>query len=295
MVIRLTLLHTFVAVARATRMRDAAELLAITPGAVSQRIRELEETAGYRLFIRTRTGIELNAAGARLFASLDGAFRAIEGVDKDLTSRSSRRVTISTMGSFAANWLVPHLSGFSRQYPDIDVSIETDGRVVDLRYEPMDLAIRHGLGNYPGLNTAWLLAPELIVVASPELLRAGPPIVTPGDCLAYPLLHDTQRRDWQFWFEAQGINAPQSAKGPSFSDDHLVVRAAVSGQGLALVRDVYARDELQSGRLVQALGVSWPTSFAYYAVATPQALQRPAVRRFYDWLVMEAKKTACVT
>ncbi|AZO01465.1 LysR family transcriptional regulator [Mesorhizobium sp. M9A.F.Ca.ET.002.03.1.2] len=290
MAVRLSLLHTFVVVARSGRMRHAADQMAVTPGAISQRIRELEDAVGQRLFTRTQAGVELNAAGKALFASLDDPFRMIEDVDRKLDGAPSRRITITTMSSFAANWLVPRLVGFSRRHPDIDVAMETESRIVDLRREPVDLAIRHGLGDYPGLEATWLMAPELIVVASPELLRSGRPIATPADCLAFPLLHDIGRADWRLWFAAQGVDLTQDLKGPSFSDDHLMVRAAVSGQGLALVRNVYADDDLRANRLVQAIAVRWPTQFAYYAVGTAEALQRPAVRHFRDWLAMEASE-----
>ena len=168
-------------------------------------------------------------------------------------------------------------------------SLETDNRVVDLRREPIDLAIRHGLGEYPGLETIWLMAPELIVVASPDLLGAHAPLSSPADCLAFPLLHDIDRADWQLWLRAQGVAVPRELKGPSFSDDHLLVRAAAAGQGIALVRDVYADDDLRSGRVVQPISVQWPTKLAYYAVGTSEALQKPAVRQFRDWLVAEAR------
>lgn len=288
MTVRLSLLQTFVAVARSGRMRDAAEQMALTPGAISQRIRELEEGAGRRLFQRTQTGVELTAAGRKLMESLDGPFRQIEEVGRELTTHPSGRVAITTMASFAANWLVPRLSDFARLNPGIDIALETDNRVIDLKREPIDLAIRHGLGDYPGLETTWLMAPELIVVASPALLGAYPPIETPADCLAFPLLHDIDRADWRFWLAAQGVPAPRELKGPSFSDDHLLVRAAAAGQGLALVRDVYADDELRGGRLQQAIAVQWPTQLAYYAVGTSEALRKPAVRRFRDWLVAAA-------
>ena len=288
MSVRLALLHTFVIVARSGRMRDAADLMAITPGAISQRIRALEDAVGHRLFTRTQAGVKLNAAGTALFSSLDDPFRTIEDVYKNLAGASSRRVVISTMGSFAASWLVPRLSRFLHQHPGIDVALETDARIVDLLREPIDLAIRHGLGDYPGLEATWLMAPELIVVASPECLRSGPQITKPADCLAFPLLHDMDRADWRLWFMAQGVDAPKDLKGSSFSDDHLLVRAAASGQGLALVRNVYVDDELRTGRLVRALSVRWPTRFAYYAVAVSEALQRPVVRHFRDWLVKEA-------
>jgi LysR family transcriptional regulator, glycine cleavage system transcriptional activator len=289
MVRHFPLLQAFVAVARAGKMRQAAQELALTPGAVSQRVRQLEEAAGHRLFTRTRAGVELTAAGETMFAALAEPFRALEAVDGELGVVPSRRVTVSAVPSFAATWLVPRLASFARRYPDIEIAVETGLRPVDLKREPIDLAIRHGLGRYPGLDATWLVAPALIVVASPDLLRDRPPLKEPADCRAFPLLHDLNRQDWPLWFEAHGVAAPNCKKGPAFSESHLIVRAAVAGQGLALVRDVYAADDLRSKKLMKALTVNWPVQFAYYAVTTSEALQKPAVRRFRDWLIEEAR------
>ena len=290
MIRRFALLQAFVAVARAGTMKQAAHELALTPGAISQRVRQLEEAAGQRLFARTRAGVELTTAGEAMFAALAEPFRAIEAVDGGLGAAPSRRVTVSTMPSFAATWLVPRLAAFARLHPDIEIAVETGARPVDLKREPVDLAIRHGLGRYPGLETLWLAAPELIVVASPDLLGGRAPLKAPADCLAFPLLHDLNRQDWPLWFEAHGVAAPHCRKGPAFSENHLIVRAAVAGQGLALVRDIYAEDDLRSKKLVKALTVKWPVQFAYYALATSETLQKPAVRRFRDWLVEEARQ-----
>jgi LysR family transcriptional regulator, glycine cleavage system transcriptional activator len=290
MIRRFSLLQAFVAVARSGKMKDAADQLSLTPGAVSQRIRQLEEVAGYRVFERSRTGVELSPAGAELFAALAEPFSAIEAIDRDLEVRPSRRVVVTTMPSFATTWLVPRLKKFSEVNADIEVVVEANKQTVDLRQEPVDLAIRHGLGKYPGLEASWLIAPELLVVASPELLKNGPPLHKPADCLSYPLLHRSDRRDWALWFEAHGVRASQSKKGPAFSDDHLIVQAAVAGQGLALVRDIYAKDNLHLRKLISVLSGSWPVQFSYYIVGTSQALQKPAVRRFRDWIVAEAKR-----
>ena len=290
MIRRFALLQALVAVARAGKMKQAAADLALTPGAVSQRIRQLEDAAGHRLFTRTRAGIELTPAGEAMFAALAEPFRAIEVVDRELGAAPSRRVTVTTMPSFAATWLVPRLATFAQLRPDIEIAVETGVRPVDLRREPVDMAIRHGLGRYPGLETTWLAAPELIVVASLGLLGTRAPLKVPADCLAYPLLHDLNRQDWALWFEAHGIAAPDCRKGPAFSEHHLIIRAAVAGQGLALVRDIYAEDDLRSKKLIKALAVNWPVQFAYYAVATSEALQKPAVRSFRDWLIEEARR-----
>lgn len=290
MIRRFALLQTFVAVARAGKMKQAAHELALTPGAVSQRVRQLEEAAGRRLFLRNPSGVELSAAGEAMFAALAEPFRAIEAIDRELGGPSSSRMAISTTQSFAAAWLVPRLAMFAQRYPDIEIAVETGNRPVDLKREPIDLAIRHGLGKYPGLEAIRLVAPELIVVASPDLLKERAPLKGPADCLAFPLLHDFNRQDWPLWFEAHGVAAPNCKKGPAFSDNQLIVRAAVAGQGLALVRDIYVNDELRAERLVKALTMNWPVQFAYYAVATTEALQKPAVRRFRDWLIGEVRQ-----
>lgn len=289
MTIPLSLIETFIAVARSGRMRDAADALSLTPGAISQRVREMEELAGSRLFTRTPAGVTLTETGQTLFCALDAPFRAIDDIRRGLERPSAHRIRVSTMASFAANWLVPRLSRFSKLHPHIDIELETDSRIVDLKREPVDMAIRHGLGDYPGLVSVPLIAPELIVVASPQLLHGRAPIKLPADCLAFPLVHDLDRADWRLWFQAYGVETPAQLAGPSFSDGHLIIKAAVAGQGLALVRDTYADDDLRAGHLVQAISIQFPTRFAYYAVCTADALQRPAVLHFRDWLVAEAQ------
>ncbi len=289
---RLDWLETFVLVARFRSMKAAAGTLGLTAGAVSQRMRALEERFGHRLFQRQIGGTGLTARGEALFAELAPAFaivdRAWQRIDEAAAAAGGRqRLTVSTMPSFANFILVPRLGTFSARYPQIEVTVETDLRLVDLATEPVDIAIRHGLGDYPGLRATRLISPSLIVVASPDLLRRHPPLERAADCLALPLLHDHSRQDWRLWFEAHGVPIPPNLKGPAFSDGTLIVRAAVAGQGLGLVREFYAADELKAGRLVAALDLKWPSRFGYYAVATPAALQRPAVRRFHDWLVEE--------
>ena len=184
------------------------------------------------------------------------------------------------MPSFAATWLVPRLAMFARRYPDIEIAVETGARPVDLKREPIDLAIRHGLGKYPGFEAIWLVAPELIVVASPDLLKDRAPLK--GRPIAWHFLCSTTSIARTGRFGSKPMASPRrtARKGSAFSENHLIVRAAVAGQGLALVRDIYAEADLRSKKLVKPLTVKWPVQFAYYAVATSEALQKPAVRRF---------------
>lgn len=160
---------------------------------------------------------------------------------------------------------------------------------MDLHREPVDLAVRHGPGQCPGPKSIWLLAPQLLVVASLPLLEDGLPLREPRDCLGYPLLQDSGRHNWRLWLAAQGVDSERRNRGPAFSDDHLLVRVAVAGQGLALVRDFSAEEELHSGRLMAPLDVAWPSTFADYVVGTPNSLARPDVRHFAAWLTGEAR------
>ncbi len=286
MTLRLQDLYTFVVVARAGSMKQAAAILGVTAGAVSQRIRGLEERQGGRLFERTREGVSLTGRGKRLHEPLHKAFGIIEEVAQ--SSNLTHRLRINAAAGFAASWLVPRLGDFTQAHPEVSISIETDARLIDFRHEPVDLGIRHGLGDYPGLETHRIAAPGMVVIASPDLLENGPVLREPADCLNFTLLQDIHQRDWALWFKALGVDASKARYGPSFSDDGLLVRAAMEGQGLALVREFFATDGLVEGKIKRALDISCPVEFAYYLVGLPETFERPAVKRFLAWLIPDA-------
>ena len=278
-------LHTFHVVARCGSMAASAIELGVTPGAISQRIRSIEETYGARLFSRSRNGIALTKSGAALWQEIREAFTVIETAHAARTTRpATPLIRINAAPTYAWSSLVSDLGAFQAAHPKVGLSVETEDRLVDLRSEPVDLAIRHGLGSYPGLKSVWLCSPELIVVASPERLAKKGSVRSPADCLNHVLLPDSTGNDWPLWFEAQGIDDTKARYGTAFKDDFLTVRAAIDGQGVALLNDVYVREDLAAGRLVRALDTSWPTKFAYYAVGLPETFQRPAVATLVRWL-----------
>ena len=285
------LLHTFVVSARAKRMAVAASVLGLTPGAVSQRIKELETLVGRRLLTRSPKGVEMTRAGQLLFERVSDPMLQLEAAYGAASGRGhSQRITVTTTPSFAASWVVDRLTDFAHSHPKIEIALEAGNSVVDLRSDPIDLAIRHGLGEYPGLVSHWLMAPAQIVVGSPRLLERGPQIKDPEDCLRYPLLHDIEQKDWEYWFKGLGLRPEVPKGGNAFSDDTLLVRAAVAGQGLALVYDTYAAKDIAAGRLVQPYKGRWPSKFGYYLVGLADTFRRPAVRRFKSWLTAEASK-----
>lgn len=283
-------LRAFAEVGRHGSIKHAAAALGVTSGAVSQQIRHLEARVGLPLFVRSRLRMELTEAGARVYPTLLMAFDQIEQALHLLeASRARRTLTISTVPSFAASWLVPRLGRFNARHADIEVRVEASAGLVDLQRDRVDVAIRHGLGDYPGLLSEHLMAPVLLPVASPALLASGPPLREPADCLGYPLLQDSDRADWALWLAAHGAaEDPRAERGTAFDDDYLLIRAAVAGQGLALVPQEYAREEIAEGRLALALDKPWPARFAYYLVMLPEAGQREEVAAFVAWIREEA-------
>lgn len=286
-------LRTFVEVGQRKSVKAAAQALHVTPGAVSQQIRVLEDRLGVVLLERERLGMRLTEAGASVFPRLREAFLQIDQAMHDLESTKARRsLTVSTVATFAASWLVPRLGRFKQLHPDIEIRVEATSELVDLRRDRVDVALRHGLGDYPGLEVLPLMAPVLTPVASPGFLKAhGAVIHEAGDCLGYPLLHDGDRADWPLWLKAHGVADDMRAeRGSAFDDDFLLIRAAEAGQGLALVPQAYAQEEIAAGRLIQVLDKPWPARFAYYAVTRPGAADRTEVRAFLEWIREEAGK-----
>lgn len=286
-------LRAFVEVGQQGSIKAAAQSLNVTSGAVSQQIRLLEDRIGMALFTRERSGLRLTEAGAGVHPGLLQAFEQIETALQSLQQISSRQtLTVSTVATFAASWLVPRLGRFNQRYPHIEVRVEATSALVDMRRDRVDVALRHGLGVYPGLQVTRLMAPVLVPVASPALLSANSNLSEPQDCLDFPLLHDSDRADWPLWLNAHGVGKdPRAERGTALEDDFLLIRAAGAGQGLALVPQEYATEEIAAGRLLQVMDKPWPARFAYYVVTRPDAMQRDEVRAFVEWIMEEANST----
>lgn len=263
---------------------------ACAPGAVSQQIRALEVHFGVRLLDRGNREVRLSTDGLRLYANITPAFEQIDAAVQLFDGRrpGPETLVISTVPSFAACWLTSRLGRFVATYPGIEVRVETSVQIADLGRGAADVAVRHGLGNYPGLDSVRLFSPHLIAVGSPDLLIDGP-VSSPADCLPYPLLQDRDRTDWSVWLEAHGVKAsPSAAKGPSYADDALLVQGAIAGQGLAIVRDVYAAGALAAGRIILAIDAPVRTPAGYFVVTRPNRVSVPKIAAFRQWIMQEA-------
>ena len=285
-------LRAFEAVARRLSIKKAAQELYVTPGAVSQQIKTLEETLGCRLLVRGHRSLRLTEDGAYIYPVLREAFRQIDAATSNLQQSRRRVLTVTVLPSFAARWLVPRLGEFQEIHPEVDVRISAEVRPVDLAAERIDLGIRLGMGVYPGLVSERMLGEVLFPVCSPALLAKGPPLEKPEHLARHTLLHDDSPYRWQLWKEAVGLGHIEPRAQITFNDASLVMAAALAGQGVALGRKTLVEDELRAGRLVRLWDLEAPYEFAYYLVYQAEVMARPQAAAFREWILAAARKSA---
>jgi LysR family glycine cleavage system transcriptional activator len=293
----LSALRAFEAAARHMSFSKAADELHVTPAAISHQVHALEDDLGVRLFHRMNRAIELTASAQILLPGLSEAFIAIESSVRRLRAHNDTgTLTVTSSPSFAAKWLVLRLHRFQEQHPDIDVRISATDEVVDLTKGDFDVAIRYGCGKYPGLDIELLFTNEVFPACSPQLLTTGPPLRIPADLPRHTLIHDRAvERDalvptWQMWLKAAGVKEAPAAAGMTFNNIHLALDAAIAGHGIVLAYSNIAAADLTAGRLVRLFSLALPDQFAYYLVTAPEALERPKVRAFRNWLRQEADR-----
>ncbi|WP_031550550.1 transcriptional regulator GcvA [Parvularcula oceani] len=292
----LNALRAFEAAARHLSFARAADELAVTPGAVSQQIKALEETVGVALFRRDPRGLELTEAGSAAFPSLRDGFDRLAAGARLMTERGGpRRVTVSAAPSFASKWLVPRLDGFQSSHPDIDVYVHADMQLVDFSSGEADIAIRFGRGEYENLDATLLMAERIVPVCAPALLRGDPPLKTPSDLARHTLLHDDSRTEdgpsWAMWLKAAGTDI-DGARGPRFNQSSLAIEAAVAGKGVALAKYALAEADLVAARLVIPFDFTTPTDFSYWVVHPSAKAALPEVAAFKSWLLEQVTPPA---
>lgn len=290
-------LKTFEAAARHLGFTKAASELGVTPAAVSHQMRELEDQLGVKLFWRSSRVVRLTPAGEILRAAVAGALEVIERAVTRLRTVDGRpRLMVTVSPSFAAKWLVPRLDRFLRLCPGADVRIDVSQRLIDFAREDVDVGIRFGKGDYPGLRADRLFEETVFPVCSPKLLKGVHPLRYPRDLRHHTLIHiewDAQWQtwpNWKMWLLAAGVDNVDAERGLHFSQTALALQAAVDGQGVALGDASLVSDDLAARRLVRPfeLTLKGPSDFAYHVIAPEAAAERPLVKAFREWILAEA-------
>lgn len=290
-------LRAFESVVRLGGFSRAAEELGMSQSAVSQHVRLLEDWTGQRLLVRGARASIPTDEGRRLATAVAEGLGRIGAVCQDLRSRNrgGETLAVSCLPGFAINWLFPRLIRFDQAHPGISVSISTDPRPISFAGGEADLAIRYGMGQYPGLHVRRLLGESLTPVCAPGLLRGDPPLREPADLARHTLLVDELKPvggrlpNWEFWAAQSGLTLPRPVRLRRFGQSNMVVQAAIEGLGVALGRDALVMDALADGRLVRPFALPpVPSDYAFWFVCPEAALERPAIRAFRDWVFAEA-------
>lgn len=295
----LSSLRAFEAVARRLSFSRAAEDLHVTPGAVSQQIRFLEQHLGETLFARTRRSVALTEAAMKMLPEIQAGLETLSrALSSKTAAQSAKALTISVAPSFASKWLLPRLPDFSDQHPDIDLRISATVGLADFKRDKVDLGIRLGSGPYPDLHTELLFGEALAPLCAPELLEAKGRLRKPDDLRKHRLLHDTsipgdtEQSSWERWLSLAGAKHVPAHRGTRFSLADLAMQAAIDGAGVVLGRMVLAEGDLGAGRLVRPFKVILPLDVSYFLVMPKGSMRRAEVQIFRDWLYGRMKQSA---
>ena len=280
-------LRAFEAAARTGSLTRAAELLHLTHGAISHQVKALEAEFGVRLMERAGRGIRLTDEGERFAARVRDVLADLAEAVREVSDRDSpRQLRITVLPSFAARWLLPRIGRFVAAHPEIDVDIRASNALVDFRREDVDVGIRHGAGEWPGLAAEKLLDDRYVAVCSPRLARGRLP-KRPADLARFTLLR-SEGEPWTPWFEAAGLDWDEPTRGPAFSDSSHLLQAAIEGHGVALVRTSLLGSDLRNRRVVALFGLSIPAGRSYYLVYPPRLRTAPKLEVFREWIFAEA-------
>ena len=288
-------LRAFEAAARHMSFTLAASELNVTQTAISHQIRRLEEELGIRLFVRQNRALSLTPEAKEYLPGIRAAFNDLRlATDRLLRKDDGNVLTISTLASLAAKWLLPRISDFQQKHPGIDVRITTSTALVDFRRESVDVAIRYGRGQWPGLRADWLMADRMFPVCSPTLLKGKKPLKKPEDLADHVLLHSSSSMDddWRLWLTAAGLPTDLSKQpGVSFDIVYMTLQAAIDGLGVAMGRTSYVQDDIAKGRLVMPFEIQLPVDAGFYLVSPDTKADSPKLAAFRKWVmgVVKAK------
>jgi len=294
----LNALRALEATLRLGNFSAAAMEIGITPAAVGQRVRALEDYLGRPLFERSGTGAVARPEARQVARGLNGGFAAIaEALEQLKAQEASQRLRVTLPESFAENWLSWSLSQFQRDHPVVELDLDASNRDVDLMAEDFDLAVRYGSEPGEDYDSRLLFGDAVLPVCAPDFARAHAIDGSARDLSEIPLIHVLNRtgdpdwvgfREWGARFEF----APADMEhGVRFSKTSSGLQAAVSGQGLIMAGMVEAYHGLRIGQLVAPFGaaMTYPTAYAYRILWDRRKRLSKAAEAFVTWLLQQAE------
>lgn len=264
-------------------------MLHITASAVSHRIAGLEKALGEKLFERRPRGVELAPAGHLLAATTGRAFADLSrAVARQ--GGGSQRLRVSSVPIFATHWLLPRLGQFLASHPRIELQVEASPRMADMETGMVDVALRYGDGNWPGIAAEKVMDLRTVPVASPALVKRLR-LRTAADISRAPLIHVAPfGASWKDWALGAGLDPEVFERNKGLQVDGMgaSVRAAAHGLGVALVFDPLIDAEIAAGGLVR-VGPAMAARGQIWFACRPRERNLPAIRALRRWLVQELK------
>ena len=289
----LNALRAFEAAARQSSFARAAEELHVTPAAISQQIKILEDYLGHTLFNRGKS-LSLSESARTVLPQVSDAFNQLERAMIKLRARNDQGpLVVSAPPAFAARWLIPRLDDFHARYPGVELRLMATQRLVDFNLEDVDVAIRFGAGTYPGLNAERLMTETIVVVAAPQLVAR---IKKPADLLRCNLLEDKWHveqgmfPDWKTCLATLGVECKTGPRIQGFEGAGLSIQAAVSGLGATLAWSSLVVDDIAAKRLRRVLDHAIPSTLGYHLVAPENHVTRAKIQGFRSWLLAQAAR-----
>ena len=277
----LTALRAFAATAELRSFSQAARVLNVTHAAIAQQVRALEDQLGRPLVQREGRGVSLTTDGEQLAEALGEGFGAIQrGLEALRAGEADRPVRVTLTASFAAQWLMPRLKDFWEEQPDIGLSLHPDSKVVDLHRERMDIGIRYGSGDWPGLEVQYLASARLVIAGAPSLIGDKTRMTTA----------ELADMDWvlsRSWPEQDALLRqlgldPDALSRTDISSEELAIAAARQGLGLVVETAALIESDVADGRL-RIVHEALEKLPAYFIVTLPGP-KRAAARAFLKWL-----------
>lgn len=269
-------------VGRLGSLKLAADELGVTIGAVSQQVQRTEEVLGQKLFIRSTRGMELTAIGADIQPRLTSGMSELASAVRLTRVVRDDRLVVSVAPMFASRWLVWRLRDFYTQFPTIRIRVDSDLGLVDPNTSDVDVCIRVGRGNWPGVCSEKLMGQRIFPVGSAEMVRN---IRVPQDLGSVPIIRETEQYCmWHVWLEKQGLDMSILGDGPVYADAALCLDAAMAGQGIFIAWEALACDALEAGRLSAPFVERVETENSYWCVTGENSARNPNVAHFTNWL-----------
>lgn len=285
----LSAMRAFEATARLLSFTRAGDELGMTQAAVSWQVKTLEQRLGTHLFERRRSGLVLTATGRDLLPEIAQALGRLEAAFKGVgRSNAQSTLRITSSPTFAHAWLAPRLGEFHARHPHLTTQIDASPDVIDIAAGAADVAVRRGRGTWPGLTSHRLMPVTLVPMCAPALVGDHAQLSV-RDIIHLPLLQPIGI--WRAWLDHVGADGMLLADRPTarYFNQHMVIQAALSGQGVALLHPVFCADALAAGLLVRVHDEAFVSAEDGYWVAYREgSTSRPAMM-FRDWLLQAAR------